>query len=552
MTINEKYDLWVNNPYFDEAFREELESIRTKADEIEDRFYKDLEFGTAGMRGVIGAGTNRINIYVIQKATQGFADYLNNKYKDNFEKSVVIAYDSRHMSEAFSIESALVMAANGIKAYVFDSVRTTPELSFAVRHLKCLGGIMVTASHNPPEYNGYKVYDETGCQLIPDLAEQLVEQVSKIQKFDQVRKMTREEAVKTGRLRIIGEEVDAPYINMVKKVPKQAELIKHSSLKVVYTPLHGTGGATIKRALKELSFSNLIEADEQMDPDGDFPTCREPNPESEQAFEVAKKYAYKYNADLVIATDPDCDRMGILVKDGEKYIPISGNEIGALFVAYTLSLNPNLTPDNYIVNTIVSSDLAKLIADFFRIKLIKTLTGFKYIGEQIERDPSHFVMGYEESYGYLFDSHVRDKDAVMGTVMAIEMAEYYRLKGKTLVEQLDTIYEDYGYFVEDTLAYKFEGSEGLSKMDAIMEQFRTKSESLIDYTIKIDYLNDDTGLPKANVLKFYLDDKSWFVLRPSGTEPKLKVYFSICDADYNKARSKFEAYKEEILEKVKR
>lgn len=554
MNAEAYYLKWLNDSYFDEAFREELKAIENNPEEIEDRFYKDLEFGTAGMRGVIGAGRNRINRYIVRKATQGFVNFLLERRDTidtaKFQKSVVIAYDSRRKSLEFAMETARVMAANGVTAYVFDDVRTTPELSFAVRELKCMGGVMITASHNPPQYNGYKVYDETGCQLVPHLADALVEHVEAITDFEQVKIMDRKIAVENKLLKVINEEVDLPYIEMVKKVTFRPELLKTSNLKVVYTPLHGTGGHTISRVLKEMSFSNLIKVDEQMAPDGEFPTCNQPNPENVEAFEYAIKTATKYDADLLIATDPDCDRIGLMIKDGNHYKAINGNQIGSLFVEYVLSSRKDLSKEHFIVNTVVSSDLAKAQAEFFGVSLRKTLTGFKFIGEQIEKDPSLFVMGYEESYGYLFDPHVRDKDAVMGTLMAIEMAEYYLSKGQSLSEVLESIYKRHGYFVDETISKTFEGKEGGEQMKAIMARFREASDDLFKYQSKIDYLIDETGLPKSDVIKFYLDDLSWMVLRPSGTEPKLKVYFSICDADAVKAKQKLDYYKTHMLEKV--
>ena len=554
MDAKSHYDAWVNNSYFDDAFIEELKGIQGEPLEIEDRFYKDLEFGTAGMRGIIGAGRNRINAYVVRKATQGFVNFLLERQAhvlgDSVEKSAVIAYDSRRFSEAFAMETALVMAANGITAYVFDEVRTTPELSFAVRALNCLGGVMITASHNPPEYNGYKVYDETGCQLVPHLADALVDHVNAITDFSMVKTVKRADAVAEKRLKIINESVDAPYIEMVKRVSIRPELLKHSNLKVVYTPLHGTGGHTISRLLKEMSFSNLISVENQMEPDGEFPTCNQPNPESVEAFDEALKVAIKFDADLIIATDPDCDRIGLMIKEGKYYKALNGNQIGSLFLEYVLASRKDLTPNHYVVNTIVSSDLAKAQADAYGVTLKKTLTGFKFIGEQIEQDTENFVMGYEESYGYLFAPHVRDKDAVMGTLLAIEMAEYYKQQGLSLSDLLNTIFQKHGYFVDETISKSFEGKEGQGKMMTIMERFRTQSEGLFKYIRKIDYLNDETGLPKSDVLKFYLDEHSWMVLRPSGTEPKLKVYFSICDKEYEAAKSKLSYFKTLMLEKV--
>jgi phosphoglucomutase len=554
MRAIDRYEAWRANDYFDEAFRAELDSIASDPKEIEERFYRDLEFGTAGMRGIIGAGTNRINEYIVRKATQGFANFLKKRLVETegaHQAAVAIAYDSRRKSYEFALETALVMAGNGIKAYLFDGVRTTPELSFAVRHLNCIGGVMVTASHNPPQYNGYKVYDETGCQLVPALADALVEEVNAVVQFESVLRMDKKEAVQNDLLKIIDEDVDLPYVEMVKTVSIRPELLMHSDLKVVYTPLHGTGGATVSRTLKELSFSGLIPVEAQMAPDGEFPTCSKPNPEEYEAFALAIEYAERYDADLAIATDPDCDRIGLLIKDQNHYRVLTGNQIGSLFIDYVLSAKDDWSEKDYIVNTIVSSNLAVAQAKSFGVRCIQTLTGFKFIGEQIEKDRAHFILGYEESYGYLFSPEVRDKDAVMGTLLAIEMTEYYHRQGKTLLMQLDEIYQKHGFYLEETISKQFEGREGHQEMEAIMAKFRAEGEKMVPHQSMIDYLQEGTGLPKSNVLKFYLDDQSWFVLRPSGTEPKLKVYFSIADRSAQAAKEKLEYYKAMILEKIR-
>lgn len=553
MNYKNIYEEWLENPYFDAAFKEELMNISGNENEIEDRFYKDLEFGTAGMRGVIGAGRNRINAYIVRKATQGFANFLLERkeavLKDSKKQAVVIAYDSRRFSKEFALETARVMAANGIKAYVFTGVRTTPELSFAVRYLNCLGGVMITASHNPPEYNGYKVYDETGCQLVPHLADALVEHVMAVKDFASVKLFTEDEAKTFDLLEFVDKQVDMPYEDMVTDVSLHPEVINNTTLKAVYTPLHGTGAESVTSVLKKMGYAHLIPVEPQMAPDGEFPTCKEPNPESVSAFDVALQYAKDHNADIVIATDPDCDRIGFMVRHEGEYVMINGNQIGSLFMEYVLSNRKGLTENNYVVNTVVSSDLARAQASHYGVKLIQTLTGFKFIGEQIEKNTAGFVMGYEESFGYLFAPHVRDKDAVMGTLIAVEMAAYYQSKGKTLVDVLNEIYERHGYFVEETISLKFEGKEGGTMMASILSKFR--NESLFDYERKIDYLNDETGLPKSDVLKFYLDAHSWMVLRPSGTEPKLKVYFSIAGDRPQRSKEKLEHYKNLILEKVR-
>lgn len=548
------YNQWVNNSYFDTSFRQELKDLQDNEKEIEDRFYRDLAFGTAGMRGVIGAGRNRINIYIVRKASQGFANFLlkrqANDLSDDFKKEIVIAYDSRNMSREFALETAKVMAANGIKAHIFSGVRTTPELSFAVRYLSAIGGVMITASHNPPEYNGYKVYDETGCQLVPHLAEALVKDVDAVEDFEQVKVLTEMEAEQEGLIAFIDELVDKPYLDMVKAVSIRPELLEKAKLKTIFTPLHGTGGETIEKLMARFNNKSLYPVASQMQPDGDFPTCKEPNPESVEAFEVARQEGEKIKADLLIAVDPDCDRIGFMVKTHEGYQMINGNQIGTLFMEYILSSRTDLTPDHYVVNTVVSSDLARAQAQHYGIQLKQTLTGFKFIGEQIEKNPDHFIMGYEESYGYLFAPHVRDKDAVMGTMLAMEMAEYYQQKGLSLVDVLEGIYARHGYYLEETISKKFEGKTGGETMAKIIKNFRERASEWLTYNRSIDYLNDHTGLPASDVLKFYLDDYSWMVLRPSGTEPKLKIYFSICAKTEGEAREKLERYQALVLKQV--
>ncbi len=554
MKAHDIYKQWLENPYFDSDFRQALEDIAKDPNEIEERFYKDLEFGTAGMRGIIGAGRNRMNPYVVRKASQGFANFLLKRYHESlsaaFEKAVLIAYDSRHFSKEFALETAAVMAGNGIKAYVFDDVRTTPELSFGVRHLHCIGGVMITASHNPPEYNGYKVYDETGCQLIPHLADALVEDVEAVTSFEMVKRLSERELEGSQWLSYVNEEVDRSYIEMVKRVSIRPELIGRARVKMVYTPLHGTGAKTITRTLSEMGYAHLVPVEEQMQPDGDFPTCKEPNPESVSAFEYGIKKAQQVDADLIVATDPDCDRIGLMVKHNGAYIALNGNQIGSLFLEYVLSSRQGLTRDHYVVNTVVSSDLAKAQTDHYGVSLKQTLTGFKFIGEHIEKDAEHFVMGYEESFGYLFAPHVRDKDAVMGTLIALEMAQYYSEKGMTLIDVMDSIYKRHGYFLEETVSKRFEGKEGQENMMALIQLLRTRAGDFFAYERCTDFLKDATGLPASDVLKFYVDSQSWLALRPSGTEPKLKVYFSIQGNDADDAAKKLEHYKGMILEKV--
>ncbi|MDO4800000.1 MAG: phospho-sugar mutase [Bacillota bacterium] len=513
------YQEWLDNPYFDAAFREELLALAGDEQELEDRFYRDLEFGTAGMRGVIGAGRNRINRYTVRRATQGFANYLKVRQRlVERETCVAIAYDSRRCSRELAEETASVLAANGFVVYLFDDVRTTPQLSYAVRWLRAIGGVMITASHNPPEYNGYKVYDENGCQLVPELAERLTAEVDAVQDPATIRHLPFAEARRSQKIVSVPSALDDDYFEMVRGISLRP-LLADSKIRAVYTPLHGTGGPAITRLLKEAGFESLIPVKEQMQPDGEFPTIRTPNPEASEAFDVARNYMS--GADLAIATDPDCDRLGLMTGSGKL---LTGNQIGCLFLEYILSTRKEqgtLTEDHYVVSTIVSTNLAARIAEHYGVRYIQTLTGFKYIGEQIERDPAHFIMGFEESYGYLFGPEVRDKDAVMATQMAIEMTTFY---GGDLDAALARLYEKYGYTVEAMISKHYAGKEGAEQMKRIMADARNPEFS---YTKKIDYLVDPTGLTPSDVVKYFIDADSWMVFRPSGTEPKLKVYFSV-------------------------
>jgi len=552
MSYKEFYQAWLSNPYFDETFRAELESIKGNEKEVEDRFYKDLEFGTGGMRGVIGAGRNRMNKYIIRKASQGFANYL--MQENTGDLSVVIAHDSRRMSPEFSLETALVMAANGIKAYIFDGLRTTPELSFAVRNLKASGGVVVTASHNPPEYNGYKIYGDDGCQLVPEKADQVVANVNAITEYETIKFMSKEDALDKGMLEILDDKQDTVYVDMIKTHTKRdlSDAVK-SDLKLVYSPLHGTGARAVERVLKETGYTGFIPVKEQMVADSEFSTLRLPNPEEPDAFDLSVKYAKESNADVIIATDPDCDRVGVMVNHKDEFVLLNGNQTGALLVDYVLASLEKMPANPVIINTIVTSTIGEAIAKKYGVGAMSTLTGFKFIGEKIrqfESDKSHtFIMGYEESYGYLIGTDVRDKDAVVSTMMVAEMAAYYKSQGKNLVQRLDEIFEEVGYYQEDLIAITMKGKEGMEKIGQIMDHMRKSAPNTYagaKVERVLDCMADGTGLPKSNVLKYFLEDGSWFAIRPSGTEPKIKFYFSAKSDSKEAVLTKVEALKADI------
>ncbi len=556
MSYREFYDAWLNNPYFDDDFRSELKSIGQDEKEIEDRFFKDLEFGTGGMRGVIGAGRNRINKYIIRKASQGFANYMIKENRGDL--SVVIAHDSRRMSPEFSLESALVMAANGIKAYIFDSLRTTPELSYAVRNLKAAGGVVVTASHNPPEYNGYKIYGSDGCQLVPHKADMVVDEVSAITKYETIKYMSEDEAKKNGLLVVLDDKQDTDYVDMIKThIKRELDPAVKSDLKIVYSPLHGTGARAVERVLNETGYTGFIPVKEQMVPDSEFSTLRLPNPEEPDAFDLSVKYANESGADVIVATDPDCDRVGVMVNHNGKYELLNGNQTGALLVDYVLSSLSDMPKNPVIINTIVTSTIGEEIAKKYGVGAMSTLTGFKFIGEKIrqfEEDKSHtFIMGYEESYGYLIGTDVRDKDAVVSTLMVAEMAAYYKSQGKNLYQRLDEIFEEVGYYLEDLVAITMKGKEGMEQISKIMDFMRTNAPDTYA-GVKIDHVldckKDGTGLPKSNVLKYFLEDGSWFAIRPSGTEPKIKFYFSAKSDSKDAVKAKIEEIKSEVVKLV--
>ena len=538
--VKKNYEYWCTSPIFDDATKSELKSLEGNEDEIFDRFYRELEFGTGGLRGVIGAGTNRMNFYTVGKATQGLANFINKQ--GAAAKGVAIAFDSRRMSPEFADTAACVLAANGIKAYIFDSLRPTPELSFALRTLGCTAGIVVTASHNPPEYNGYKVYWEDGAQITAPKDAQIIGEVNAIKDYAEIKKMTTEEAKAAGLYEVIGKEIDDKYMEALKKLVLHPEAIKQmaSSLKIVYTPLHGTGNVPVRRVLKELGFEQVTVVPEQELPDGNFPTVSYPNPEDKKAFALALDLAKKVDADLVLATDPDADRLGVYAKDTKtgEYKVFTGNMSGMLICEYEMSQKKALgiLPDNgALVTTIVSSNMAQAVAKEYGMKFIECLTGFKYIGEQIkffeQTGSNEYVFGFEESYGCLVGTHARDKDAVVAVMALCEAAAYYKTQGITLWDQMLNIYNKYGYYKEDLFTMTFKGADGAKKMQDMMDAYRKNTPKQVG-AYKVlrlrDYKNDvitdlatgetvPTGLPKSNVLYFELENDAWFCVRPSGT-----------------------------------
>jgi phosphoglucomutase len=574
MEYMRSYFKWINSDYFDEETRMELQSIKGNEKEIEDRFYRDIEFGTGGLRGVIGAGTNRMNKYTVCRATQGFAKYLLEAVEGTKTKGVVIAYDSRHMSPEFAEEAALVMNGNGIKAYLFESLRTTPELSFAVRDLGCAGGIVITASHNPPEYNGYKVYGEDGGQIIPEEAEKIIAEIQKIEDYSSVGYMDKEEGLSKGLLAIIGEEVDRRYIDRVKSVALRKEFIKQkgSDLKIVYTPLHGTGNMPVRRVLAELGFDKVWVVPEQEKPDANFSTVKSPNPEEHQAFTLALALAEQVDADVIIGTDPDCDRVGAVVRNKEgAYQILTGNQTGALLIDYMLSAmkeEGKIPANSVVIKTIVTSEMGAKIAQSYGVDSLDTLTGFKFIGEKIKEfemsGEKEFIFGYEESYGYLAGTFVRDKDAVIAAMLICEMATYYKAKGMTLYDALIALFEKHCYYQEGLESITLKGKEGMEKIDEILNHFRTnplremsnqKVQILKDYdhgkqTNLLTGKTSSLSLPKSNVLHFTLEDGSWFCIRPSGTEPKVKIYFSVVGESLDGAVQKLGELKSEVMKHI--
>ena len=569
MGYKEIYNEWLTNAYFDADTKAELERIASDENEIKERFYTDLEFGTAGLRGIIGAGTNRMNIYTVRKATQGLANYI--LKSGNAEKGVAIAFDSRRMSPEFAQEAACCLAANGIKAYVFDSLRPTPELSYAVRNLGCIAGINITASHNPPEYNGYKVYWEDGAQITPPHDKGIMDEVKAVTDYTTMKTMPAEDAKAVGLYEVIGAEVDDAYIAELKKQVIHQDAIDAvgKDLKIVYSPLHGTGNIPARRILKELGFENVYVVKEQELPDGEFPTVSYPNPEAAEAFELGLKLAREVDADIVLATDPDADRLGVRVKDKNgEYHDLTGNMSGCLLADYEIGQRNalrGLPEDGYLIKTIVTTNMADAIADYYNTGLIEVLTGFKYIGQQIlgfeTSKKGEYLFGFEESYGCLIGTHARDKDAIVATMALCEAAAYYKTKDMTLWDAMIEMYERYGYYKDDIQSITLKGIEGLAKIQEILETLRKNPPAEIagykvlkarDY--KADTIQDmqtgevsSTGLPTSNVLYYDLSDDAWLCVRPSGTEPKVKFYYGIKGTSLSDADEKSAAMGKEVL-----
>ncbi len=574
MDYKEEYKKWCEDPSFDEETRKELLAIKDDEEEIKDRFYKELEFGTAGLRGVIGMGTNRMNKYTVGKATQGLANYI--LEQGTQDKGVAISYDSRRMSDEFSLQTALILNANGIKTYLFESLRPVPELSFAVRQLGCTAGIMITASHNPPKYNGYKVYWDDGSQIVAPRDKDIINKVRAISDFKEIKTMNKEDAIKAGLFNIVGKEMDDKYIETLKSKILNPEIVREQGkdLKIVYTPLHGTGNMVAERLLNELGFKNVYVVPEQAKPDGNFPTVDYPNPEDKKAFKLALELAKKVDADVVLATDPDADRLGIYAKDTKtgEYMPYTGNMSALLIAEYRISQMQEkgiLPKDGMFITTIVSSDLAKAIAANYGLECIEVLTGFKNIGAVMKKaEENHdktYVFGFEESYGCLIGDYARDKDGIAAVMSLCEAAAYYRAQGITLWDQMNNIYKKYGYYKEDQVSIVMEGAEGAEKIKEMMTTMRNKDvEKIGKYKVltfkdvERDYVKDmvtgkegNTGLPKSNVLYYALEDNCWCCVRPSGTEPKIKLYFGVKGSSAENATEELEKLKDDMVKLVK-
>ena len=574
MNYLEEYKKWCESPEFDEETKKELLAIKDDEKEIEDRFYKELEFGTAGLRGVIGAGTNRMNQYTVGKATQGLANYILEQGTEN--KGVAISYDSRKMSKEFSMQTALILCANGIKTYLFESLRPVPELSFAIRELQCTAGIMITASHNPPKYNGYKVYWDDGAQIVSPRDKDIIGKVRAVESFSEIKQMSEEEAKSKGLLNFVGTEMDDKYIEKLKSLILNPEIVKEQGkkLKVVYTPLHGTGNMVAERLLKEIGIENLYVVPEQKEPDGNFPTVDYPNPEDPKAFKLALELAKKVDADVVLATDPDADRLGIFAKDTKtgEYKNYTGNMSALLIAEYRISQmqEKGILPKNgMMITTIVSSNLTKAIGEYYGLEVFEVLTGFKNIGAVMrkaeENKDKEYVFGFEESYGCLIGDYARDKDGIAAVMALCEAACYYQSKGMTLWDQMIAIYEKYGYYKETQVSIVREGAEGAEEIKQIMTNTRNKDiEKIGDYKVLTfkdidkDYVKNmitgeesKSGLPKSNVLYYELEDNNWCCIRPSGTEPKIKLYMGVKGKTDEEASKKLEDLKQAMLEVVK-
>ena len=574
MNYLEEYKKWCESPEFDEETKKELLAIKDDEKEIEDRFYQELEFGTAGLRGVIGAGTNRMNKYTVGKATQGLANYI--LEQGTKEKGVAISYDSRRMSKEFSEQTALILNGNGIKTYLFESLRPVPELSFAVRTLGCTAGVMITASHNPPKYNGYKVYWEDGAQIISPRDKDIIAKVRAVESYSEIKEITKEEAKSKGLFNIIGKEMDDKYLNILKSKVINPEIMREQGkdLKVVYSPLHGTGNTVTERLLKELGLKNVYVVPEQKEPDGNFPTVSYPNPEDKEAFKLALELAKKVDADVVLATDPDADRLGIFAKDAKtgKYMEYTGNMSALLIAEYRISQMKEkgiLPTDGMLITTVVSSELAKAIAKNYNLECIEVLTGFKNIGAVMKKAEENkdktYVFGFEESYGCLIGDYARDKDGISAVMALCEAACYYKSHGKTLWDAMEDIYKKYGYYKETQVSIVLEGSSGATKIKAMMEDMRnTPVEKIGDYKVltfkdvEKDIVKNmvtgettKTGLPKSNVLYYALEDDAWCCVRPSGTEPKIKLYMGVKGTSDEDANEKLEELKQAMQAIVK-
>lgn len=570
MSYKHLYENWLNDDYFDAKTKEELINIKDDEKEIEDRFYKDLEFGTGGLRGIIGAGTNRVNIYTISKATQGLADYILDQKEYTKEKGVAIGYDSRFMSQEFAEITALVLNGNGIKTYLFDELRPTPMVSFAIRELGCIAGVVITASHNPPEYNGYKIYGEDGGQVPFPKDTEIIAYVNNVKDFKTIKKLDKDKAIKEGLFNIIGKEIDEKYDeNVLKQLLNKEVIEKASDLKIVYTPIHGTGNKPVRRILEKAGFKNVNIVKEQELPDCNFSTVSYPNPEDPNAFKLALKLADEIDADIIVGTDPDADRVGTVVKNNNgEYIILSGNMIGVLLTEYILSQKQQegtLSKKGAIISTVVSSNMTEKIAKNYNIDYFNVLTGFKFIGEKIKQfeqtSCNEYIFGFEESYGCLAGTYARDKDAVVATMLICELAAFYKTKGMTLYEGLQEVYKKYGYFKEDIKSITLKGIDGLKDMDKIMTYLRTSSPSNVngaevieirDYKLGeiknlVDNSVSNTNLPKSNVLYFTLSDKSWFCVRPSGTEPKIKIYFGVEEDSNDAADNKLKSLINDVM-----
>jgi phosphoglucomutase len=568
------YETWLKSEKIDEETKKELEAIKEDSKEIQERFYKDLEFGTGGLRGILGAGTNRMNIYTVRKATQGLANFILKDSEDNRRKGVAIAYDSRRMSVEFADEAALVLNANGIKAYVFESLRPTPELSFAVRKLGCIAGIVITASHNPPEYNGYKAYWEDGGQVTSPKDVQIIEEVSKVKSIEDVKTMDKEMAISEGLYHVLGKEMDDQYIAELKKLVIDFDVIKTvaDDFNIVYTPLHGTGNIPARRILEEIGFKHVEVVKEQELPDGNFPTVGYPNPEDIKAFKLAIDLGEKTNADILLATDPDADRLGVLAKTkAGNYEALNGNMVGVLLLDYiiTRKIEKGTLPENgAVIETIVSTNMGKAVADYYQVDLIEVLTGFKYIGEKIkefEETNSHeYLFGFEESYGCLIGTHARDKDAIVATMGICEVAAYYASKGMTLYDALLQLYEKYGYYKESLASITLKGIEGIETIKYVLSTLRQSPLEEIN-GVKVtkirDYMSGEikdlatgavspTGLPESNVLYYELEDDAWLCVRPSGTEPKVKFYVGVKGNSLEAASDKSNEFSKAVLEQI--